>query len=119
MKRSMFARTLRDRKRASWISEQIKVEDMLVTFMNKKWIVAVSINDLPYNMEYQSDTVTTHCGSQGKERTQWRSFVRGQSICPPTGSLKWWVTALPSNELGTPASFLKRDTIPSYPLPNL
>ncbi len=33
----MLGITWRDRKRASWIREQTKVEDILVTIKNKKW----------------------------------------------------------------------------------
>ncbi len=33
----MLGITWRDRKRASWIREQMKVEDILMTIKNKKW----------------------------------------------------------------------------------
>ncbi len=37
MERRMVGITWRDRKRASWIREQTKVEDILMTIKNKKW----------------------------------------------------------------------------------
>ncbi len=37
MERKMLGITWRDRKRALWIREQTKVEDMLMTVKNKKW----------------------------------------------------------------------------------
>ncbi len=37
MERRMLSIAWRDRKRASWIREQTKVEDILVTIKNKKW----------------------------------------------------------------------------------
>ncbi len=33
----MLGITWRDKKRASWIREQTKVEDILMTIKNKKW----------------------------------------------------------------------------------
>ncbi len=40
MERRMLGITWRDRKRALWIRKQTKVEDILVTIKNKKWIWA-------------------------------------------------------------------------------
>ncbi len=37
MERRILGITWRDRKRASWIKEHTKVEDILVTIKNKKW----------------------------------------------------------------------------------
>ncbi len=37
MERRMLGITWRDKKRASWIREQTKVEDFLMTNKNKKW----------------------------------------------------------------------------------
>ncbi len=37
MERRMLGITWRDKKRASWIREQTKVEDILMTIKNKKW----------------------------------------------------------------------------------
>ncbi len=39
----MLGVTWRDRKRASWIREQTKVEDILVTNKNKKWTWAGNV----------------------------------------------------------------------------
>ncbi len=37
MERKMFGITWRDRKRAIWIREQTKIEDILMTIKKKKW----------------------------------------------------------------------------------
>ncbi len=37
MERRILGITWKDRKRASWIREQTKVEDILITIKNKKW----------------------------------------------------------------------------------
>ena len=49
IERIMIGLTWRDRKRASWIMEQTKVEDILTTIKRKRWTWAGYIIQLTYN----------------------------------------------------------------------
>ncbi len=75
----MLSITLRDRKRASWIKEQMKVEDILVTIKNKKWTWAGHIMRKRHNgwttrvTEWQPRNGRRN---QGRQRVRWRDEIR-------------------------------------------
>ncbi len=79
MERRMLGITWKDRKRASWIMEQTKVEDFLVTIKNKKWTWAGHV------MRRRDNRWTTRVTewqpgngrrSQGRLRVRWRDEIR-------------------------------------------
>ncbi len=79
MERRMLGITWRDRKRASWIREQTKVEDILKTIKNKKWTWAGHI------MRRRDNRWTTRVTewqprngrrNQGRQRVKWTDEIR-------------------------------------------
>ncbi len=89
MERRMLGITLRDRKQASWNREQTKVEDILMTIKNKKWIWGGHI------MRRRDNRWTTRVTewqprngrrNQGRQRVRWRDEIRAFAG-PSWGSL--------------------------------
>ncbi len=79
MKRKMLGITWRDRKRASWIRELTKVEDILVKIKNEKW------KWVGHVMETSDNRRTTRVTewlprhgrrNQGRQRARWRDEIR-------------------------------------------
>ncbi len=69
----------REKKRASWITEQMQVEDILMTIKNKKWTWA------KYVMRRRDNRWTTRVTewqprngrrNQGRQRVRWRDEIR-------------------------------------------
>ncbi len=79
MERRMLGITLRDRKRASWIREHTKVEDILVTIKNKKWTWAGHVmrrRDNRWATRVTEWQPRNGRGSQGRQRVRWRYEIR-------------------------------------------
>ncbi len=79
MERRMLGIILRDRKRASWIREQKKVEDILMALKNKKWTWAGHVMRRRDNRwttrvtEWQPRNIRR---KQGRQRVRWRDEIR-------------------------------------------
>ncbi len=73
MERGMMGITWRNRKRASWIREKTKVEDILMTMKRKKWTWALHVIRRRDNMDYECNRVPTRDGTRnlGRQRARW------------------------------------------------
>ena len=75
----MMGITLRDRKRATWIREQTKVEDILTTVKKKKWTWAGHImrrTDNRWAIRI-TEWVPRDCKrSRGRKRRRWSDEIR-------------------------------------------
>ncbi len=79
MERRMLGITWRDKKRASWIKEQTRVEDILTKVKNKKWTWAEHV------MRRLDNTWTSIVSkwqprnsrrNRGRQRGSWRDEIR-------------------------------------------
>ncbi len=96
MERRMLGITWREKRRASWIREQMKVEDILVTIKNKKWTWAGHV------MRRRDNRWTTRGTewqprngrrNKGRQRVRWRDEIRafaGQGLTSLTSDIEWW-----------------------------
>ena len=79
MERIMMGITLRDRKRATWVREQTKVEDFLTTIKKKKWTWAGHImrrTDNRWTIRI-TEWVPRDCKrSRGRKRRRWSDEIR-------------------------------------------
>ncbi len=69
----------RDKKRASWIREQTKVEDILMTIKNKKWTWAGYVMrklDNRWTMRVTEWQPRNARRNQGRQRIRWRDEIR-------------------------------------------
>ena len=79
MERIMFGITWRDKKRASWIREQTKVEDILTTIKRKKWTWARHImrrTDNRWTIRVTEWQPRDGKRRQGRQRTRWKDEIR-------------------------------------------
>ncbi len=79
MERKMLGITWRDKKRASWIREQTKVEDILMTIKNKKWTWAGHVMrtcDNRWTMKVTEWQPRNGRRNQGRQRVRWRDEIR-------------------------------------------
>ncbi len=79
MERRMLGITWRDRKRALWIREQTKVEDILMAIKNKKWTWNGDVMRRRDNRWTTRVTEWQHRNgrrNQGRQRVRWRDEIR-------------------------------------------
>ncbi len=79
MERRVLGRTWRDKKRASWIMEQTKVEDILMTVKNKKrtWARHVMCRcDNRWTMRVTEWQPRNCRRNHGRQRVKWRDEIR-------------------------------------------
>ncbi len=79
MERRMLGITWRERKRASWIMEQTKVEDIQVTIKNKKWTWAGQVMgrcDNRWTTRVTEWQPWNGRRNQGRQRVRWRDEIR-------------------------------------------
>ncbi len=79
MERRMLGITWRDRKQASWIREETKVEDILVTIKNKKWTWAGYVmgrRDNRWTTRVTEWQPRNYRRNQGRQRVRWRDGIR-------------------------------------------
>ncbi len=75
----MLGITWRDRKRASWIREQTKVEDILMTITNKEWTWTGHImrrRDNRWTMRVTERQPRNGRRNQDRQRVRWRDENR-------------------------------------------
>ncbi len=75
----MLGITWRDRKRASWITEQTKVEDILMTIKSKKWTWTGHVKrrlDNRWNTRVTEWQPRNGRRNQGRKRVTWRDEIR-------------------------------------------
>ncbi len=75
----MLGITWRDRKLASWIREQTKVKDILMTIKNKKWTWAghiLRIRDNRWTTRLTEWQQRNGRRNQGRQRVRWRDEIR-------------------------------------------
>ncbi len=96
MERRMLGITWRDRKRASWIREQTKVEDILVTIKNKNWTWAGHVmrrRDNRWTTRVTEWQPRNDRRNQFRQRVRWRDEIRafaGQSWSSLTSDRERW-----------------------------
>ena len=79
MERIMVGVTLRDRKRASWIREQTRVDDVIGTIKKKKWTWAGHVmrrRDNRWTVRLTEWQPRDGKRSQGRQRTRWRDEIK-------------------------------------------
>ncbi len=75
----MLSITRRDRKRALWIREQTKVEDILMTIKDKKWTWAWHVmrrSDNRWTTRVTEWQPRNGRRNQGRQRIRWRDEIR-------------------------------------------
>ncbi len=75
----MLGTTWRDEKRASWIKEHTKAEDILITIRNKKWTWkghVIQRRDNRCSMRVTEWQPRNGKGNQGRKRARWRDEIR-------------------------------------------
>ena len=77
MQRIMFGITWRDKKRASWIGEQTKVEDILTTIIRKKWTWAGHMCQTENKITIRLTKWQHRDGKskQSRQRMRWRDEI--------------------------------------------
>ncbi len=78
MERRMLGITWRDKKRASWIREQTKVEDILMSIKNKKWTWAGHVmrrHDTRWTTKVTKWHPRNGRRNQGRQRVRWRDKI--------------------------------------------
>ena len=79
MERIMLGITWRDRKRASWIREQTKVEDILTTIKKRKWSWAghvMRMEDNRWTIRATEWEPRDGSRKRGRQNTRWRDEIR-------------------------------------------
>lgn len=79
MERIMLGVTLRDRKRATWIREQTRIEDIIVQIKKKKWTWAghvVRRTDNRWTTRATEWTPRDGSRSRGRPLVRWRDEIR-------------------------------------------
>ena len=79
MERIMLGITWRDKKRASWIRDQTKVEDILTTIKKRKWSWAGHIyrrEDNRWTTRATEWDPRDGIRGRGRQRTRWRDEIR-------------------------------------------
>ena len=98
MERIMLGITLRDKKRASWIREQTKVEDILSTVKRRKWTWAGHVmrrTDNRWTVRVTEWHPRDGKRRQGRQRIRWRDEIRsyaGKAWNRHTGDRVKWKT---------------------------
>ncbi len=76
-RRKILGITCKDRKRTSWIREQISVEDILATIKKKSGLgKAMLCRSDDRRTTKVAEWQPANCRSQGRQRTRWRDETR-------------------------------------------
>ncbi len=79
IERRMLGITWRERKRAAWIREQTKVEDILMNIKNKKWtwtLLILGRRDNKWTTRVTEWQPRNGRRNQGRQRVRWRDEIR-------------------------------------------